>query len=509
MSPQFIIWPVIFPLLLSVLLLFTWAKVNLQRFISIAGSVVSVVLAVALFTYTRSEGVIAMQAGNWPAPFGITFVSDSLSSVLILLASLAGLAVSVFSSVGINSPRVRFGFYPVYHILLTGLNGAFLTGDIFNLYVWFEVIIICSFVLITLGGERKQLEGAVKYFTLNMLASVIFLTAIAIVYGLTGTLNMADLSLQIAKIENRFLVDIAALFFFVGFGIKAAVFPLYFWLPASYHTPPDAISAIFGGLLTKVGVYAYIRVFTLIFPADAFIREVLVVTAILTIASGALGALIQNNLRKVFSYLIVCHIGFMMAGLGLGTEQSFTGTVSYLIHDILVKTNIFLVSGLALAITGSLSLRDIGGLYKQHPWIALLMAIPLFSLVGVPPLSGFWPKISLFGAALDTQSYWVLGALIFGSLLTLFIIAKVWAALVWQNPSEKIEKGEVYGTFSGLPAGIRVRYVFPVALLALCSLYVGLGAEFIMDISTDVALLLKDPKPYIEAVLGPEQSLIP
>ena len=196
-----------------------------------------------------------------------------------------------------------------------------------------------------------------------MLASIIFLTAIAVIYGLTGSLNLADISLQIAKIENRFLVEIAAVLFFVGFGIKSAVFPLYFWLPASYHTPPDAVSAIFGGLLTKVGVYAYIRVFTLVFPNDVFIREMLVSAAIMTIVSGALGALIQNNLRKVFSYLIVCHIGFMIAALGLGTELAFAGMVFYLIHDIVVKTNLFLISGLVYRLTGSVSLRDIGGIY--------------------------------------------------------------------------------------------------------------------------------------------------
>ena len=167
-----------------------------------------------------------------------------------------------------------------------GLTGAFLTGDIFNLYVWFEIIIISSFVLITLGGEKAQIEGAVKYFTLNILASIIFLTAIAVLYGLAGSLNMADLSVLVPKLENRGLVEVAAILFLVGFGIKSAVFPLYFWLPASYHTPPSAVSAIFGGLLTKVGVYALIRIFSLIFTNDVFLGQILLVIAILTLFSG-------------------------------------------------------------------------------------------------------------------------------------------------------------------------------------------------------------------------------
>lgn len=508
MSSQLIIWPILFPLLLSVVLMFLWSNVRVQRIVSVAGSLVSVILSVALFVFVQREGISALQAGNWPAPFGITFVADTLSSILVLLGSISGLAVSLFSAVSVKGSRLKFGYFPVFHILLMGLNGAFLTGDLFNLYVWFEVIIICSFVLITLGGERKQLEGAVKYFTLNMLASIIFLTAIAVIYGLTGSLNLADISLQIAKIENRFLVEIAAVLFFVGFGIKSAVFPLYFWLPASYHTPPDAVSAIFGGLLTKVGVYAYIRVFTLVFPNDVFIREMLVSAAIMTIVSGALGALIQNNLRKVFSYLIVCHIGFMIAALGLGTELAFAGMVFYLIHDIVVKTNLFLISGLVYRLTGSVSLRDIGGIYAKFPWIAFLISIPLFSLVGIPPLSGFWPKISLFGASIETSSFWLLSAYIFGSFITLYIIARVWSAAVWKDAALVKPIRETV-LFDQLALRRRVFYILPVVLLSLVSLYIGFGAEHIQNLSERVAIDLIDNRSYVETVLGPSQNIQP
>ncbi len=504
MSPQFIIWPILFPLMLAVIMLFFWSNIRVHRALSVGGSMVSLVLAVLLFRYVRAEGVVAMQGGNWPAPFGITFVADSLSAMLVLLTAIAGLAVSLFSTVAVRKVRQRFGFFPIFHILLVGLNGAFLTGDLFNLYVWFEVIIICSFVLITLGGERKQLEGAMKYFTLNMLASIIFLTGIAVVYGLTGTLNLADIAVQIAQIDNLFLVEVAAMMFFVAFGIKSAVFPLYFWLPASYHTPPDAVSAIFAGLLTKVGVYAYIRIFSLIFPGDAFIREVLVVAAILTIVSGAFGAMIQNNLRKVFSYLIVCHIGFMIAGLGIGTHMAFTGMVFYLMHDILVKTNLFLVTGLIFRITGSVSLRDIGGFYSQHPWISLLMAVPMFSLVGIPPLSGFWPKISLFGAGIETGSWWVLGALIFGSFITLVIIAKVWAAVVWKDPVKLSNLGKIV-LFEAMAPHRKALYIVPIVLLSVSSLYLAFGADAVQVLSEDIATDLRNPELYVRKVLDASQ----
>ncbi|RYY00164.1 MAG: Na+/H+ antiporter subunit D, partial [Gammaproteobacteria bacterium] len=321
-----------------------------------------------------------MQAGNWKAPFGITFVADTFSATMILLSSLSSLAVTVFSVVTIKKARMKFGYFPSFHFLIMGLNGAFLTGDIFNLYVWFEVVIISSFVFITLGGKKVQIEGAVKYFTLNFLASMIFLTAIAVLYGLAGSLNMADLSGKIQTIRNQGLVQVTAILFLVGFGIKSAIFPLYFWLPDSYHTPQAAISSIFAGLLTKVGIYALLRVFSLIFIPDEFLKSLIVILAGLTLFSGGLGALVQTNMRKMFSYMIVCHIGYMIGGLGMFTIAALSGAIFYLVHDIIVKTNLFLVGGLIFKITGEVNMTKMGGIYDRYPMLSLLMAIPLFSL---------------------------------------------------------------------------------------------------------------------------------
>src|SRR5690606_23187407 len=219
------------------------------------------------------------------------------SVTFVLLTSIVALAVSVFSATGVGKARMLYGYFPMFHFLIMGLNGAFLTGDIFNLYVWFEVIIISSFVLLTIGGRKPQLEGAVKYMTLNIMASTFFLTGIAILYGITGSLNIADLSQKILLVENQAIVHLTAMFFVVGFGIKSALFPLYFWLPSSYHTPPSAVAAVFGGLLTKVGIYGFLRVFTLIFIPDDFIQMLLMAMGIMTILTGAFGAVIKNNLR--------------------------------------------------------------------------------------------------------------------------------------------------------------------------------------------------------------------
>ncbi|TBW29873.1 proton-conducting transporter membrane subunit [Gramella sp. KN1008] len=501
MTQQLILYPLFLQIGIGIILLFAWSKIKFQKIFSILGSVVSVGLSCWLFYYIWNYGTQTIQSGNWAAPFGITFVADTLAATLVLLTSIAGLAVSIFSAGSVLKDRLRFGYFPIFHFLLLGLNGAFLTGDIFNLYVWFEIIIISSFVLITIGGEKAQLEGAVKYFTLNILASMIFLTAIAVLYGLTGSLNMADLAGKIAAIENRGLVEITGILFLIGFGIKAGVFPLYFWLPASYHTPPFAVSAIFGGLLTKVGVYALIRVFTLIFTSDAFLDNILMVIAILTLVSGGIGALVQNNMRKVFSYLIICHIGYMIAGLGMFTEVAIAGAVFYLIHDIIVKTNLFMLSGLVYRLKGTNSMRDLGGIYAKWPKISLLLFIPLFSLVGIPPLSGFWPKINLIKAGFSGGSYITVGAIIFASFITLVIIARLWAEVFWKEGKELPFRPN-FGYFTKMKTYKRLQFIVPVALLSIVSLYIGFGAEHIQELSARIADELVNNQGYIDSVLN-------
>lgn len=506
-TQQLILSPLLFQFFLAVLLLAFWKIPKVQRRLSVAGSGLALVIAIWLFSRVWNGGMITLQAGNWPAPFGITFVADTLAAMLVLLTAISGLAVAVFSAGSIDNKRMKHGYFPMYHFLLLGLNGAFLTGDIFNLYVWFEVIIISSFVLITLGGTREQLEGAMKYFTLNMLASIIFLTAIAVLYGLTGTLNMADLALKVAAVENRSLATVCGLLFLVGFGIKSAIFPLYFWLPASYHTPPSAVSAIFGGLLTKVGVYALIRVFTLIFVDDSFIQWSISIAAIMTLLGGGISAYSQNNIRKAFSYLIICHIGFMVAGLGMFTEVAIAGAIFYLIHDIVVKTNLFMVSGLIYRLKGSVSIRQLGGLYAEYPRLSLLMIIPLFSLVGIPPLSGFWPKVSLILASVDTKQYVLLAALLLASFLTLAVIAKIWAEVFWKD-SKPIETPRGFGFFDSMRSWKKITYVMPIALLALVSLYIGFGAEHVQQLADRIASELMNPNEYIKLVL-PDTKMYP
>jgi len=503
MTSNIIIYPILFQIIVAIVLMFFWRRTDLQRTISVGGSGIGLIISIVLFSTIWNDGTMAMQSGNWVAPFGITMVADMFSASLVLLTHIVGFVVSIYSKQTIISSRVRFGFFPIYHLLIMGLSGAFLTGDVFNLYVWFEVIIISSFVLLTLGGKHAQIEGAVKYFTLNMLASIIFLTAIALLYGVTGTLNMAELSKIVPQIENQGLIQIIAIIFFTGFGIKAGVFPLYFWLPASYHAPPAAVSAVFGGLLTKVGVYAMIRVFTLIFTPDTFNSTLIMWTAALTLLSGGLGALVQKDLVKVFSYLIICHIGFMIAGLSMNVEIAIVGAVFYMFHDIIVKANLFLVSGLLARITGTTKLDKMGGILNHYPKIAILIAIPLFSLVGVPPLSGFWPKLSLFQASFTTSNFILLGFMIFASFITLVIVARLWNQVVSKAVFNKPLKEDInYREFDTFDRKEKVAIVLPIVILSVVTLYIGFGAEHISVLVQRIAFELTHTEGYYNAVFN-------
>lgn len=500
MIENILLYPVFIPMLTSILLLFFWGKIKMQKRMSFIGSIFTLISAILLFQTVWTQGIQSVQSGNWDAPFGITFVADTLAVTMVLLTSISGLVIGVFANPTVSKVRIQYGFFPIYHFLILGLNGSFLTGDIFNLYVWFEIIIISSFVLLTLGGEKNQLEGAMKYFTLNTLASVFFLTAIAMVYGLTGSLNMADISLKMSLVENQNLVNVTAIFFLLGFGIKAAVFPFYFWLPASYHTPPAAVSAIFGGLLTKVGVYALIRTFTLLFEFNTTLQITLTVIAIGSMIAGAMGTFTQKNIVKALSYLIICHIGYMVLGLSLFTQAAVAATVFYLIHDIVVKSNIFLITGFMYRLKGTYDLTKMGGMYSKYPFYSFIIILTFFSLAGVPPLSGFWPKMALIIESFKTTNYIAIGAVIFVSIITLLIIAKIWAEAFWKKKPIS-ETPLNITTFKEFKPSERYQLVVPIVILTSISLYIGFGAEHIQQVASQIAGELFDKNIYIQSIL--------
>ncbi len=440
--------PLLLPLASAALSFVVWRR-WLQRALAVLAMAALLAVSLLLLVRVWQKGVQVYRLGDWPAPFGIVLAVDTFSAVMLVVAAIIGLAVAVYSLGSMDDRRESFGYYPFLHLLLMGVCGAFLTGDAFNLFVWFEVMLMASFVLMALGGERSQMEGAIKYFVLNLLSSLFLLAAIGILYGLAGTLNMADLALKLREAGRPGLVTTVAMLFLVALGIKAALFPLFFWLPASYHTPPPAVSAVFAGLLTKVGVYALVRVFTLLFVQDvAFTHNLILALSGATMVVGVLGAVAQ-----------------------------------------------FLISGIVFRLEGTYELKYLGGLYRSAPVSSLLFLLPAMSLAGVPPLSGFFAKLILARAGLETGQYAIVGVALAVSLLTLFSMTKIWLAVFWKSQAEvKIT--------TGCRGDAHLAMVLPAAALAALTLAMGLGAGPLFALATRSAEQLLDPSQYMEAVLG-------
>lgn len=499
MSPE-VVLPILIPLLAGALTLAFWRSQRYQRWITLFASFALLAAGLWLLDSTRQHGYVVMQMGNWPAPFGITVIADLLSAIMIVLTGIIGLAIAVYSMVATPDRHERFGYYPLMHLLLAGVSGSFLSGDIFNLFVWFEVMLLASFALLTLGGERSQMEGAIKYVTLNLFSSAIFLSAIGLLYGMVGTLNMADIGYKLSQVEHTGMVNVVALMFMISFGIKAAAFPLFFWLPASYHTPLIAVSALFAGLLTKVGVYALYRVFTLMFTGDvSYTHDILLWAAALTMLTGVLGAAAQFEFRRILSFHIISQIGYMLLGLALYTPLAIIGGVFYIMHHIIVKTNLFLVSGVVYRLLGSYDLKKLGGVYKHRPGLALLFLVPALSLAGLPPLSGFFAKFIVIRAGIETEAWVVTAVALLVGLLTLYSMIKIWAEVFWKPVPEGTDTSALTGKRKDSQMWIML---LPVVGLTLCTLFIGLNGQPIFELASDAADQLLNPAGYIEAVLG-------
>lgn len=489
--------PILIPFVTGIILILVWDNRPLQRILSVIGSMALLIVGFVLLADVWQNGIQAVQIGNWPAPFGITLVADLLTCIMVILAGLMAVSVGIYSLTSMDAQRESFGYYPLFNILMMGICGSFMTGDMFNLFVWFEVMLIASFVLLVLGGSKDQLEGGIKYVTLNLISSAIFLASLGLLYGLVGTLNMADLAIQVRTSEHSGLITSLSMLFLIAFGLKAAVFPLFFWLPSSYHTPPIAVSAVFAGLLTKVGVYTLIRVFTLIFVTNVgYTHTILLVISGLTMLTGVLGAASQNEFRRILSFHIVSQIGYMIMGLALYTPLALAGSVFYITHHIIVKTNLFLVSGVAYRLRGTYQLKKLGGLYRHYPVLSVLFLIPAFSLAGIPPLSGFWAKFALVRAGLEVGQYSIVAVSLVVSLLTVFSMTKIWAEAFW-----KAEPGsDTAAAVANPPLSNLLGLVLPIAALAAITVIIGLFSQPFFVLSTEAARQLLNSNEYIEAV---------
>ncbi len=503
-----LIAPICFPLLISIISSVFWKKYKIQQILGIIGAFVLLLIGVSLVNEVLNKGIISFQAGNWIAPFGITIIADTFSAVMVTINGIMAFAVAVYSLNSVNlksmdnstiSKRLQFGYYPLLNIMYMGINGAFLTGDIFNMYVWYEVILISSFMLLAIGGTKLQLEATFKYVTINLISSAFFLFGVGFLYSLTGTLNMADLAVKVKEVENQNLVTLVSVFFLICFGIKAAVFPLFFAVPTSYHIPPISISAIFAGMLTKVGVYSLFRVFTLIFIGNTQMTHyIILIIAGFTMLVGVLGAASHYDMRRILSFHIISQIGYIILGLALYTPFAIAGAVFYIAHYTIVKANLFLVSGVADRLRGNYDIRKLGGMLNSFPFLAVLFLILALSLAGIPPFSGFWAKFLVIKAGLDVKEYFIVFVCLLVGLLTLFSMMKIWLEAFWKEMPEKIEIKQSKGLFHKS----NVSMLLAIMFLATITLSIGFYPEQLFRISNQVSFELMNPDIYINAVLG-------
>ncbi len=437
---------VLVPLLGAAVTLALGFRPQAQRIVAIVALVIELGLGIALLIAVDAGGPLAMELGGWSAPFGIVLVVDRLSAVMVLVSALVLLAVLLFSvgqGIADGDEETPVSIYnPTYLILTTGVMVAFVSGDLFNLYVGFEILLVASYVLITLGGTEARIRAGVTYVIVSLLSSLLFLASIAMVYGALGTVNLAQVAARMQDLpaDVQVLLHVMLL---VAFGIKAAVFPLSFWLPDSYPSAPAPVTAAFAGLLTKIGVYAIIRVETVIFPGPE-LNPALMVVALLTMVVGALGAVAQADIKRILSFTLVSHIGYMILGVALGTAAGTAAAIYYIAHHIVIQTTLFLAAGLVEREAGSTSITRIGGLLASAPLVAVLFFVPALNLAGIPPFSGFIGKLGLFQAAAeqgDALAYVLIGAGALVSLLTLYALVRVWNLAFWR-PAGEVEGDE-------------------------------------------------------------------
>jgi multicomponent Na+:H+ antiporter subunit D len=433
--------PVILPLLGAGLALILSRRPALQRAVSTTVLVSVVVVAVVLLRQTDRHGTQVLWIGAWKEPLGISLVADRLSCLMLLVSAVVTLAVLIYSigqgMTGDERDTPLTIFHPTFLVLAAGVSNAFLAGDLFNLFVSFEMLLFASYVLLTLGGTQARIRAGTIYVVVNVLSSSLFLITIAAVYSATGSLNLAELAGRIDELPAR-LSLVLQLLLLTTFSIKAAVFPLSFWLPDSYPTAPAPVTAVFAGLLTKVGIYAIIRTQTLLFPDNA-LTDLLLWVSLLTLIVGILGAIAQSDIKRMLSFTLVSHIGYMVFGISLGTVAGYSGAIFYVVHHITIQTTLFLVLGLVERRGGSTSLIKLGGLARLAPVIAVLYFLPAMNLAGIPPMSGFLGKVALTEAGIQVgtpTAYAVVAAGMVTSLLTLYAVAKSWNLAFWRTPHE-------------------------------------------------------------------------
>ncbi|MFG0328531.1 MAG: proton-conducting transporter membrane subunit [Phycisphaerales bacterium] len=512
MTNHLIVFLVVVPLAAGITAVALGHRLRILRAIGVTSLVTTSLLAIGLLLSIRENGAVYVsQMGSWPAPFGISIVFDSLSGLLIAASSVVALSAYIHSFSSLDPAVERRYYHPLIQLLMVGVNLSFLTGDLFNLFVAFEIMLLSSYCLLTLGGSRRQLTQAYKYVLLNLIASTVFVICAGFVYGMFGTLNFADLARTLGEIRASGdevptgFTALAVMMLFV-FGLKGAFFPLWFWLPDTYYTTPIAIGGLFSGMLTKVGVYAVARTFPMIFTvgdAGSVVQPIIAISAAFTMFLGVLGAVSNHEVRRILAIHVISQVGYMVFGIAVMTGAALAGCIFYMIQHMVVKCSLFLCCGMMERYAGSDDLDKIGGLLKRDPYLATLFFIAAMSLVGLPPLSGFFGKLVIIREGWNDFWWLSIFGLVTGAL-TLLSMLKIWGYGYWGKPQ---------GAHAAVPARaprLRMRSAyFGTTMLVVTALFLGFGAGPVYQIANHAGEQLTNPTRYIESVLGPIDAVNP
>lgn len=502
MMAHLVIAPVLLPLLAGILLLLLNQRGGmLGRALSIISIILQVFLALQLLSVVSDSEILVYRVGNWPAPFGIVLVADRLAVWMLVITALLSLCALLYA-IPVAEQAGRH-FHVLFQLQLFGLNGAFLTGDLFNLFVFFEILLIASYSLLLHGGGRLRTKAGLHFVVINLVGSTLFLFAVGVLYGTLGTLNMADLAGKIALIpaEDNALVRAAGLLLFGVFALKAALVPLHLWLPAAYAHTSAAVAALFA-IMTKVGAYSILRVYTLIFGAEAglsanLIEAWLLPLALLTLVVGMVGVVASNHLRQQVAYLVIASVGTLLTAFGLNSHEGITAGLFYLPHSTFATAAFFLLANTIAVRRAELDDQlDPGPVIPHARLIGGLFFVTAVLLAGMPPLSGFIGKFLILHAALDHAAFpWVITIILFTSLLGLIALARSGSLLFYRAHSSKTPVA------SEISVTADYKELLPiVGLLIFCVMLVIWGGPVTQFLHLTAEQLLQ-PSHYIQAVL--------